>query len=624
MAMKSRVRFLPEGVEVEVGSGASVLEAANLAGVGIQSTCGGKGTCGKCRIAVKGNWVERDAGPAKKSPGRRRRAERLACQTVVTGDLEVTVPEGSRLRQGQILITHRPFEGELDPMVHSNIVHLPKPGSADNLADMERVSRELALDAGQLVMPIEILRSLPERLRELNWKANVVRIAADLGGGVVDIAGAGRTLIGAALDVGTTTVVLSLFDLASGKELATASDYNLQIRAGDDVISRIAYAEEGGLEELRGLVLKTISSLMDKACRTSPVETSPSEIDALSVAGNTTMIHLFLGIDPRHIRYEPYLPATNIPPVLTGNEVGLPINPHGPVLCVPGRAGFVGGDITADVIASGMRDRNELAMLIDVGTNGEVVLGDGEFLVSCSTSAGPAFEGGEVACGMRAMTGAIESVAIGDDMTAEITVIGNGKAAGVCGSGLIDLLAQMFVRGIVDRKGHFNESESAAVRARNGENEFVVAPSTKAKTRSAIVIREDDIANLIRTKAALYAGGSVLLRTLERRIDQVQRVYIAGGFGNYVDVENAILIGLLPDLPRDRFVFIGNGALAGASLALLSGKKRAEALRVYEEMTYIDLSGSQTFFDEFSSASFLPHTDLRLFPTVAERLGLDG
>ncbi|HVO77729.1 MAG TPA: ASKHA domain-containing protein [Methanomassiliicoccales archaeon] len=622
--MKSRVRFLPEGVEVEVGSGASVLEAANLAGVGIQSTCGGKGTCGKCRIAVKGNWVERDAGPAKKSPGRRRRAERLACQTVVTGDLEVTVPEGSRLRQGQILITHRPFEGELDPMVHSNIVHLPKPGSADNLADMERVSRELALDAGQLVMPIEILRSLPERLRELNWKANVVRIAADLGGGVVDIAGAGRTLIGAALDVGTTTVVLSLFDLASGKELATASDYNLQIRAGDDVISRIAYAEEGGLEELRGLVLKTISSLMDKACRTSPVETSPSEIDALSVAGNTTMIHLFLGIDPRHIRYEPYLPATNIPPVLTGNEVGLPINPHGPVLCVPGRAGFVGGDITADVIASGMRDRNELAMLIDVGTNGEVVLGDGEFLVSCSTSAGPAFEGGEVACGMRAMTGAIESVAIGDDMTAEITVIGNGKAAGVCGSGLIDLLAQMFVRGIVDRKGHFNESESAAVRARNGENEFVVAPSTKAKTRSAIVIREDDIANLIRTKAALYAGGSVLLRTLERRIDQVQRVYIAGGFGNYVDVENAILIGLLPDLPRDRFVFIGNGALAGASLALLSGKKRAEALRVHEEMTYIDLSGSQTFFDEFSSASFLPHTDLRLFPTVAERLGLDG
>ncbi len=622
--MKSKVRFLREGIEVEVGSGVSVLDAANLAGVGIQSTCGGKGTCGKCRVSVKGEWAERDPRHRSKRRERARRTTRLACQTLVCGDLEVTVPEGSRLRHGQILISHTSFEGELDPMVRSTLVQLPKPGPVDNLADMERISRELALEAGQLVMPIDILRSLPEKLRKLAWKANVVRVAPDLGGGVVDLSGADRALIGAALDIGTTTVVLSLFDLQSGKELATVSDYNLQIRAGDDVISRISYAEEGGLEELRGLVLKTIDSLIGKACKASAVRVAPSEIDALCVAGNTTMIHLFLGIDPRHIRYEPYLPATNVPPLLSGTEVGLPINPHAPVSCLPGRAGFVGGDITADVIASGMRDRNELAMLIDVGTNGEVVLGDGDFLVACSTSAGPAFEGGEVACGMRAMTGAIESVSIGDDLTAEVTVIGDGKAAGVCGSGLIDLLAQMFARGIVDRKGHFNERESPTVRMRRGAREFVVSSGAKAGTKSDIVIREDDIANLIRTKAALYAGGSVLLKTLERSVDQVKKVYVAGGFGNYIDVENAILIGLLPDLPRDRFVFIGNGALAGASLALLSSRKRSEAMRVYEEMTYIDLSGSQTFFDEFSSASFLPHTDLKLFPSVAERLGLDG
>ncbi len=618
--MRSKVRFLPEGVEVEVGRGASVLDAANLAGVGIQSTCGGKGTCGKCKVSAKGGWVPAEGSSKKTTPGRGKRAARLACQTIVSGDLEVVVPEGSRLRHGQILATHRSFEGELDPMVHSTLIHLPRPGPVDNLADMERVSRELALDAGRLVMPIDILRSLPERLRELNWKASVVRTAPDLGGEVVDVAGADRDVFGAALDIGTTTVVLSLFDLLTGKTLATTSDYNLQIRAGDDVITRISYAEEGGLEELRGLVLKTIDSLIRSACSASAVKVSPSEIDALSVAGNTTMIHLFLGIDPRHIRYEPYLPVTNVPPLLNGRDVGLPINPHGPVLCLPGRAGFVGGDITADVIASGMRDKDELAMLIDVGTNGEVVLGDREFLVSCSTSAGPAFEGGEVACGMRAMTGAIESVSIRDDLTAEVTVIGNGKAAGVCGSGLIDLLAQMFARGIVDRKGHFNEKEFPSVRRKGGEREFVVAPSAKGGKKSDIVIREEDIANLIRTKAALYAGGSVLLKTLERRMDEVQRIYIAGGFGNYIDVENAILIGLLPDLPRDRFVFIGNGALAGATLALLSSMKRAEAMRVYEEMTYIDLSGSQTFFDEFSSASFLPHTDLALFPSVAKRL----
>jgi uncharacterized 2Fe-2S/4Fe-4S cluster protein (DUF4445 family) len=296
------------------------------------------------------------------------------------------------------------------------------------------------------------------------------------------------------------------------------------------------------------------------------------------------------------------------------------MNPHGPVFCLPGRAGFVGGDITADVIASGMRERKELAMLIDVGTNGEVVLGDGEFLVSCSTSAGPAFEGGEVACGMRAMTGAIERVAIGDDLAAEVSVIGDGKAAGVCGSGLIDLLAQMFVRGIVDRSGRFNVGEMSGIREVDGSKEFVISSSGKGRSKKEIVIREEDIANLIRTKAALYAGGSVLLRTLEREVRQVERVYIAGGFGNYIDVENAVTIGLLPDLPRDRFIFIGNGALSGAVQTLLSGEKRREAMRVHEEMTYIELSNSSLFFDEFSSASFLPHTDLDLFPSVAKKL----
>ncbi|MGD1059947.1 MAG: ASKHA domain-containing protein, partial [Methanomassiliicoccales archaeon] len=431
---------------------------------------------------------------------------------------------------------------------------------------------------------------------------------------------ADRALIGAALDIGTTTVVLSLLDLKSGKTLATTSDYNLQIKAGDDVIARIAYAEEGGLEELRALVLKTIASLMKKACAASPVRVKSEEIDAMSVAGNTTMIHLFLGIDPRHIRYEPYLPATNVPPILTGREAALPMNPHGPVFCLPGRAGFVGGDITADVIASGMRENSELAMLIDVGTNGEVVLGDGEFLVSCSTSAGPAFEGGEVACGMRAMTGAIESVAIGEDLAAEVTVIGDGKAAGVCGSGLIDLLAQMFVRGIVDRSGRFNVDETPGIRDVDGSKQFVISSSGTGRSRREIVIREEDIANLIRTKAALYAGGAVLLRTLERDVHQVKRVYVAGGFGNYIDVENAVTIGLLPDLPRDRFVFIGNGALSGAVHTLLSGEKRREAMRVHEDMTYIELSNSSTFFDEFSSASFLPHTDLDLFPSVERML----
>jgi uncharacterized 2Fe-2S/4Fe-4S cluster protein (DUF4445 family) len=365
--------------------------------------------------------------------------------------------------------------------------------------------------------------------------------------------------------------------------------------------------------------LQTIDHLLLEARSSSKRPIGPCDVTALSVAGNTTMIHLFLGLDPKHIRYEPYIPVTNLPPMVRGKDLGIGIAAEAPIYILPGRAGFVGGDITADVVSSGMHGRSELALLIDVGTNGEVVVGNNEFLVACSTSAGPAFEGGEVANGMRATHGAIEKVRIGKDLEPSLETIGGVDPLGICGSGLIDLVAQMFLRGLVDKKGRIAQLDSERVQQGEEGSRYVVRESTN-KGGKEISVSDSDLANIIRTKAAVYAGCSVLLKAVDKSFDDLQKVFVAGGFGNYIDIENAVTIGLLPDLPRERFEFIGNAALAGAVQTLLSKEKRQEAHQVYEDMTYLELSTTQTFFDEFSSASFLPHTEAERFPSVWKRM----
>jgi uncharacterized 2Fe-2S/4Fe-4S cluster protein (DUF4445 family) len=358
----------------------------------------------------------------------------------------------------------------------------------------------------------------------------------------------------------------------------------------------------------------------------------------MSVAGNTTMIHLFLGIHPKTIRYDPYISVTNIPPSIKARELGIDIHHEAPIYCVPGRASYVGGDIVADVISSGMRDLDGTSLLIDVGTNGEIVLGGKDWMASCSCSAGPAFEGGEVACGMRAMPGAIERISIDDSFTVGYSTIADQKPTGICGSGLIDLIACLFRTGIVDKKGKIQDAKTNRVRKTDNGREFVIAwadetgqpklkipPSmngmmAKAPPKKDIVVTDDDLANIIRTKAAVYAACEVLLKSVDMGFGELDRVYVAGGFGNYIDVNNAITIGLLPDIPKDKFSFIGNASLGGARLALMSQKKRDEALEVHRSMTYLELTTNASFFDRFTSASFLPHTDLSQFPSLTQRL----
>jgi len=628
------VTFFPKNISVDVERNATVMEAALKAGIHIESACGGQGVCGKCKVIV--------SGPVDSTPSKFidklhwENGYRLACQSKITGDLVVFVPQETVAGKHKILSSFQEAMIEdLSPLVISRSVELPAPSLDDNIADLERLGRELGISPENLRASRDTIRKLPVILRENDWKVTTIMDETNTLINLLE----GResdSIYGIAVDIGTTTVVVALVDLKTGEVIAQASDYNRQILCGEDVLSRIAFTEEYGVTKPHRLILDTLNDLVSQVIEET-FGTTPDEeymkrnmISCATVAGNTTMIHLFMGIPPKTIRYEPYIPVVNVPPLMRAGELGLDILPEAPVFIIPGRAGYVGGDIIADVLASEMYLKDEVSLLIDVGTNGEIVLGSDEWMVACSCSAGPAFEGGEVTFGMRAMTGAIDSVTINKDLEVHYTTINHARPKGICGSGLIDLLAEMFMNGILDRKGHIRELPSPRIRKTDDGLEFIVAwaeetafweesHQSSLKARD-IVITENDIKNVIRTKAAVYAGCCVLLKSMNMTFDQLDRIYVAGGFGNYLDVDKAKIIGLLPDMPQDRYAFIGNGALAGARLALLSGEKRKDALKIYEMMTYFELSTTQKFFDEFSSSLFLPHTDISQFPYVEQIL----
>jgi uncharacterized 2Fe-2S/4Fe-4S cluster protein (DUF4445 family) len=644
--MSFQVRFFPKNVDITLDAPATILEAAFTAGVEINSACGGKGDCGRCRVLVEGKAESQSSKKISKEDWDR--GWRLACKTTLSGDAAVFVPEESMVEDLQIFESFTTGEvGEISPLTTANYVELHPPSLEDNRGDVERLNAALGIDDGSLHIPLDMLRDLPKIVRDSEWRVTATVDRANCRPTLVNITNwdtSGRNF-GIALDIGTTTVVLALIDLRTGKIVAQTSDYNKQIMCGEDVLARIAFAEDGGLERLRQLILESIDFLisqvviLSEVCRPDSRKVCREEVTAMAIAGNTTMIHLLLGLHPKQIRYQPYVSVTNVPPVFKSKELDIKIHPEAPVYFVPGRASYVGGDIVADVISSGMHLSEKVSLLIDVGTNGEVVLGNKDWMVSCSCSAGPAFEGGEVASGMRAMTGAIEKVSIDKDLNVTYQTIRNDKPRGICGSGLIDAVSEMFARGVIDKKGKIQASKSERVRDTGNGKEFVIAFAKETKGAAVslamkaksgiwgaktvqekdITITDDDIVNIVRTKAALYAACDVLLESMDMKFADVEKVYIAGGFGNYIDVEKAINIGLLPDIPRERFGFLGNAALGGARMTLLSREKRDEALAVYGKMTYLELSTNNAFFDRFTSSLFLPHTDIDRFPSVKKR-----
>lgn len=648
------VTFQPDNKTVNVKQGETILNAAVGADVFINSVCGGMGKCGKCRVQVEGKVSRWDSELLSEED--RDNNICLACVSKVEGDIEVYIPETSRAMKHQILTTSTGIEvGSLAPMTRKVHLALSAPSLEDNVSDFERIKRALK-DQGieDAQMDLQFLGSLASTLRENQW---------DVGVTVTELAGKNEIIsihpkelvgkhFGLAIDIGTTTVVVSLIDLNTGETVASRSNYNKQIVCGEDVLARINYAEEdGGLFNLQRLIVETINYLIeeltldDEVCARRPKEgTCKEDITSVVASGNTTMTHLFLGLDPQHIRLEPYIPTACMFPMIKARDLILETNPHAYIYCMPCRSSYVGGDITADILASGLYKKDELALLVDVGTNGEAVIGNKDFLASCSCSAGPAFEGGEVQFGMRASVGAIEKLALtvlpGKDDEKDIKIyyktIGKVLPKGICGSGLIDLLAELFINGVIDKSGSINDISSPRIRDGEEGKEFVVvfAEETglgkdviahkredgkiilKESKGKDIVITDSDIKNIIRTKGAVYASCSVLLKSMNYTFDDLDRIYIAGGFGNYIDMKKAILLGLFPDIPMKKYDFIGNGSLGGARLALLSKDMRTEAEKIYRKMAYIELSVNNMFYNEFTSALFLPHTDLSLFPTV--------
>ncbi|MBI5302972.1 MAG: DUF4445 domain-containing protein [Chloroflexi bacterium] len=609
-----------------------ISDAAQQAGIDINVPCGGQGRCGRCAVVVeRGNARRRST--MRLSASDLEAGYALACQTVVEGDLQVFVPPQEEITRH--LTTEKtaakisvPFE--YDWREHQTVgkyfLELEPPSLADNTDDVSRLSRELTrrFNIRDLCVPLPVLRNLARTLREAEWRVTVVVDRSGDEPRLVDVQPGDQSfsLYGAAVDIGTTTVTLYLVDLFTGEVVETAADYNGQIRRGEDVISRIIYSSKdgGGLMELQSLVATTINKLVERVTLRRKIH--PHDIYKMTIVGNSTMMHILLGLTPDPIRLTPYITTINHPPQVLATEINLNIHPQATVDSLPGVASFMGADITAGVLSSGTNDTDKVTLFLDIGTNGEMVFGTREWLVSCACSAGPAFEGAGVYHGMRATTGAIEEVWInGETKEPTIRVIGGGNARGLCGSGLISLLAEMFITGVMDKAGNIN-LDLPTPRVRKGEHgsEYVIAWASESETGADIVVTKPDIDNLLRAKAAIYAGYVMLARSVGMTLADVEQMLIGGSFGQYLNIEKAVEIGLLPDLPWDRFHFLGNTAARGAYMALLRRDARDAIADIARKMTYIELAADNAFTDQFMAALFLPHTDLTAFPSVQKVL----
>lgn len=630
--MKYKVKFIPYDRVIEVSGEVDLLKAAVKAGVNIFNSCGGKGICGRCKVKIKRGKYKTE-GDLHLSQEEKREGYVLACRTYPLSDLEVEIPLSSRVEEMQVL-KGRVFgvedgvgereslvdkEYPLEPLVRKHSLRIEAPSLENNLPDYERLlgCLEEVANRGDFRLSLKGLRELAPLLRESNWIVTVSVYRDE----ILKVERGDRSGLnyGLAMDIGTTTVVVHLVDLNTGKTISTKADYNKQVNFGEDVISRIIIAEdETGLEELNRAILDTLSELISACCQGRGIK--EEDITSAVVSGNSTMLHLFLKVPPSNIRKAPYTPVFKSPLSYRADEIGLEILPEAIVELMPGIASFVGSDIVAGVLASGMDKAVKPSILIDLGTNGEVVLGNKDWMLCCSTSAGPCFEGGALSCGVRAMRGAIQDFNVRDEGV-DFKTIGNGKPIGICGTGVIDIVAELLLNGIIDKAGNFVEGSSERIRQNKyGEYEFLIVEGRDTALGEDIVLTQSDIKTLLYSKAAIYLGMEVLLEKMELNFEDIDKIFIAGGLGTYLDIQKAIIIGLLPDIPKEKFVFLGNASIQGARLYLLSEKARRQARRVSDLITNIELSNSPTFMNNYTSCLFFPHTDLDKFPTVKNLL----
>ena len=636
------VHFLPHEKKVSIPKGETLIRAAIEAGVHVNASCGGEGVCGKCRIIIENGMV--DGGISERlSDEDLEKGYRLACQSIVKEDITVRVPVESSVdasilnakstprqtaRIKQMDLNDLKEKGLFAPPVEKKYLELPEPTAEDHLPDVTRLVSHLKIahDEHLLMVSLPVIRKIPEILREDDFRITATLERPVHDGRKTDIINIqpGNTTdrnYAIAVDIGTTTVYGQLIDLISGDVLAENGDFNAQISFGEDVISRIVYAEKpGGLEKLHQVVVGTINTIIKKIVKRAGVD--KDDISAITLAGNTTMTQLLLKVNPRYIRRSPYVPAATLYPPVKAVDLGIELNDHVSALVYPAVSSYVGGDIVAGVMGSGMYLTEKLTLFLDIGTNAEIVVGNREWLACAACSAGPAFEGGGIEFGMRASKGAIEDFSMDPESLEPMNIcIGNVRPKGICGSGLIIIVATFFEMGIINNLGKFERDlDTTRIRQKEGIYEYVLAWKDETQIDRDIVLTEVDIQNLIRAKGAIYSGCITLLEEVGLSVKDLEHIILAGGFGSYIDLERAIVIGLLPEIEPDRITYIGNGSLMGAKMSSLSNHIRRNVAEVTKNMTNFELSETSSFMDNYVAALFLPHTDMEQFPKLRERM----
>ncbi len=635
----SKVIFQIEGaspVSIECNPGDNLLEAARRANVAIDAPCSGNGSCGKCRVKLlEGeleSMVSRHISQEEYDAG-----WRLSCISKVKGNVTVLVPDiasayQSRMKTADLSSPKEVaiFEDCQAQLRASGIsfanafrcyeLTMAEPTLEDTMPDVERLTWAIQEAAGvnQVEIPFCVMVKMAATLREHGFHVCVKgELLGDTFRCMELCAPEDRTLVGCAIDIGTTTVTMVLVDLENGKILAKGSSGNGQIRFGADVINRIIeQGRPGGKKKLQDAIVKdTLTPIIANLCKAAHV--SARSILRMCVAANTTMNHLFVGVDAEPVRMEPYIPSFFGWQGLVAGDLKLPANPLAPVLLAPNIGSYVGGDITAGTLAAGIWDKDEMSLFIDLGTNGELVFGNRDFLMSCACSAGPAFEGGDISCGMRATDGAIEACEIDSDtMEPKLTVVGDPgqKCVGICGSGIIDIISELFRCKIINAKGLFVREGQRVKRDDHGMGRFVLAFAQESETGREIAINEVDIDNFIRAKGAIFSAIDTLLKSVDMTVDMIDHVYVAGGIGSGINMKNAVNIGMLPDVELDKYSYIGNSSLTGAYAMVLGDAANAKCEEVGANMTYLELSTYPGYMDSFVAACFLPHTDASLFP----------
>ena len=640
-----KVTFQIEGaspVEIECNAGDNLLELARRANVAIDAPCSGNGSCGKCRVKLIEGQVE--SIPSRHITDEEYSAGwRLSCNCKVISDCTVWVPDIASAYQSRMKTADLSspkeiaiFEDAKADLAASGIhftnnfrsvvVSMEAPTLDDTMPDIERftwaVQGELGVET--VKVPYAVMVKLAHTLREHDF---TVCVKGELQGDTfqcMEVSAPEDTVMaGCAIDIGTTTVTMVLTDLTTGKLLAKGSSGNGQIRYGADVINRIIQqGRPGGKKKLQDAIIKeTLTPIIANLCKSANI--SARSILRLCVGANTTMNHLFVGVDAEPVRMEPYIPCFFGWDGLLAGDLKLPANPLASVLIAPNIGSYVGGDITAGTLASGIWDKDEMSLFIDLGTNGELVFGNRDFLMSCACSAGPAFEGGDISCGMRATDGAVEACTI-DKVTMEptLSVIGDEgqKVVGICGSGIIDIISELFRCGIVNAKGLFQREGDRVRRDAHGMGRYVIADAQDSETGREVSINEVDIDNFIRAKGAIFSAIDILLQSVDMTVDMIDKVYVAGGIGSGINMKNAVNIGMLPDVELEKFQYIGNSSLTGAYAMVMSDEANAKCHEVMANMTYLELSTYPGYMDSFVAACFLPHTDASLFPNSVQEM----